>query len=69
VVRELIRAIQEERKNKNLEPSDKIDIKLIGKTELDHLAHEYKDMIGRITGVVNLFFEEREEENFEIEIL
>lgn len=68
MVRELIRAIQEERKNKNLEPSDKITIKLSGNFKINHLAHEYMPMIRKIASVEHILFEERGEE-FGVEIV
>ncbi len=69
IARELIRSIQDIRKEKGLSPGDKIDIRISGRAEISHIAHEYKDMISKITSVENFFFEESQDEAFKTEIV
>ncbi len=69
IARELMRSIQELRKAALLSPGDKIDVKISGRVEVNHIANEYRDMITRVTSVQNFLFEEKDNEEFEVEII
>ena len=65
-MREIVRAIQEERKEKNLKPGDRIEVVIRSSVEIHHLVSEFKDMVSKITFVDNFLFEEtRPEEKLE----
>jgi isoleucyl-tRNA synthetase len=69
IVRDVIRAIQDQRKEKKLSPGDMIEVVIEGRSEIFHAASEYKEVIQKVASVSDLFHEERDVEAFSVKIV
>jgi isoleucyl-tRNA synthetase len=58
IARDLIRMIQDARKEKGLQPGDEVEVLISGTTDVHHIASEYKEMISKVTSVKSFLFEE-----------
>ncbi len=69
IARDIIRLIQDARKEKNLSTEDVVDVVVLSQPEIHHMVSEYKEMITKVTSVNNFIFEESGEKDFSIKIL
>jgi len=67
IIREIIRQIQERRKNAGLKPKDKIFVAYCGSEELDEILERNKDLILEEGKIKNLIKKEKKEEIFAAE--
>lgn len=69
IAREVVRAIQESRKEKGLQPGDEIQVVIRSASETHHIVSEYKEMITKVASVTDFLFEEIDDNGFEVRIV
>jgi len=67
--RDLLRAVQEKRKNLGLEPSDMVSISIEANNEGEELVNKFKDDFSKVAGLSEIKFEKNEGEELKIENL
>lgn len=69
IAREIIRTIQDLRKEKGLQPGEKIEVSIRSSSDIHHIVKEFEEMISKVTFVTNFLFEETNDKDFEIKIV
>jgi isoleucyl-tRNA synthetase len=69
IMRDVIRLIQDARKEKNLSPGEMIEVVIEGKPEVFHIVSEYRENIKKIASVSDFIFEEKDVVEFSVRIV